>query len=113
VLGFTDTKNAGVAERGEKRLYSRDASGAPVAAVWLKSDGSILITNSSGSFLMAASGDVIINGVTIKANGDIDAPGLIEAPTIEAATSLKVLSKELNAHVHPGVTVGPGSTGPF
>src|SRR5690606_15620971 len=42
-VGFFDPKNEGTAGSGERRIYARDADGAPVAAVWCKADGSIEI----------------------------------------------------------------------
>ena len=118
-VGVVDTKNAGAAAAGEVRRYSRDASGAPVAVFWLKSDGSIVVSNAGGSFVMAPGGAVTINGVEIDTGGSITAPGdmsaggEVSAPTIAADTSLTVASKELNGHVHGGVTPGAGNTLPF
>lgn len=61
----TERKAAG----GERRLYSRDADGNPVAEVWLKADGSVEATSLSGngsmsmdpSGVVSASGDVVAN----------------------------------------------------
>jgi hypothetical protein len=52
-VGYADPDNAPVAGDGEVRLYARDSSGAPVAIVHCKADGSIEI---------AGSGTVTING---------------------------------------------------
>jgi len=96
VIGYLDPKNPGIAEEGEKRIYSRDSEGNVVAEVWLKNDGttevkngeitfilnpdgSHKLNNSSGSFELLANGDVNINGVIIKANGDVTTPGTIVA----------------------------------
>lgn len=42
-VAYLDPANAGVAAAGEKRIYSRDADGVPIAVVWLRSDGTIEI----------------------------------------------------------------------
>ena len=118
-VGFVDTKNAGVAGAGEVRRYARNAAGSPVAVFWLKADGTIVVMNFAGSIVMAPSGSVVINGVTIDPNGNIDAPGdmsaggEVSAPTVAADTSLTVASKELNGHVHGGVSAGGDNTAPF
>lgn len=41
IVGYVDPKNEGQAASGEKRFYARNASGAVVCSVWLKSDGSL------------------------------------------------------------------------
>lgn len=64
-IGFTDVKNAGKTAAGEKRIYARNSSGNAVNEMWLKGDGSILISNGSVTFTI--SGD----NVTIKNPGNI------------------------------------------
>lgn len=64
VSGYHDPKNLQTAAAGEKRIYSRDESGATVAEVWLKNDGSINIQSINGA-------SVFINGVEITPDGDI------------------------------------------
>ncbi len=41
--GYSDPDNDGVAAQGEKRSYARSPAGTPVAEVYLKGDGSIVI----------------------------------------------------------------------
>lgn len=77
--GYVDVKNAGTAEPGDVRIYSRDANRAPVAQIVVRgngeiliesnpvivligSDGTVSIGNGPGSFDMAADGTVSING---------------------------------------------------
>ena len=122
-VGFADTKNVGVAAAGEVRRYSRNASGSPVAVLWLKTDGSIEIVNGGGSFVMAPGGNVTINGVEIDTSGNITTPGTVDADTVdadtvdadtvEAGSSLTVNGKEVDGHLHGGVTPGGGQTAPF
>lgn len=64
-----------IAKAGEKRIYSRDESGAVKAEVYLKADGTAEIKNASGLFVMEPGGDVVINGVRITKAGVIQTPG--------------------------------------
>jgi len=82
-VGFLDTKNPPVSGDGERRLYSRDEAGDIVAIIFIKKDGSIQINN--GSDFAVRFGDM------------------------EAA--FNELQSKFNAHVHPGVSTGGGSTG--
>ena len=68
-VGYRDSKNAGKASPGEKRIYSRSNDGTEIAEVWLKNSGEISITNGVGVFTMLPNGDVVINGVRILADG--------------------------------------------
>lgn len=112
-VGYIDTENEGVAVPGEVRIYGRDSSGNIVNEVWLRADGSVLISNANGSFELKAdgsiigqnsagsfelevSGDFVVNGATITALGDV----------------VTALGRSLDTHVHPGVTTGPSNTGP-
>jgi hypothetical protein len=65
--GYADTKNAGKALPGEKRIYSRDAEGAIVAEVWLQGDGKIEMITPIGVRLGAANAsEAIPKGTTQK-----------------------------------------------
>lgn len=101
VTGYADVRNAGKAAAGEKRIYARDASGALKIELWLKGDGRLVITNSSGTVEMAANGDVTINGVVIDADGNITAPGEVTAMAAVPAESVT-----LSQHIH-GTGAGP------
>lgn len=65
-------------------------------------DGSIQGVNGNGSFELQAGGDFIVNGVTIKANGDVIMPN-----------SLLLNGKEIDDHDHniTGGSSAPGPTG--
>lgn len=110
VVGYMDPLNVGAAGPGEKRIYARDAAGAAVNAVWLRSDGSLGMFNAGGSVVLAASGVVTINGVTIDTSGNITTPGTVDAAAVEAA-SIEAAGLELAGHTH-AVTTAPGTTGP-
>jgi hypothetical protein len=99
-VGGVDTVNAGEAAPGEFRAYGRDASGAVVAVVWLKGDGSIHLTNAGGgSIILEASGVINLNGATVSL------AGIIEAPNVIAGVGPATVS--LLTHVH--TSAAPGS----
>jgi hypothetical protein len=49
-------------ESGESLVFSRNANGDVVSSLYLKTDGSVLCSNDSGSFELKANGQVSING---------------------------------------------------
>lgn len=96
-VGYRDTQNPSVAAKGERRLYARNAAGETVAVLWLKGDGTVVVTNLAGkSMEMAPNGDV-----TIK--GNLFVEGEITAKSALPATKVK-----LSTHLHP-TGVGPTS----
>ena len=61
VVGYVDPINTPKANEGDKRIYARDPNnGTPVNEVWLKNDGSVLISNDNGSVLLRVDGGSII-----------------------------------------------------
>lgn len=89
-VGYIDPKNTQTAAEGEKRIYSRNpATGAAVAELHLKNDGSAVLSNASGILTLQVNGDFNINGVIIKASGDVTMPN-----------SLVLNGKELDGHTH-------------
>lgn len=71
--GYLDPVNTAVANKGDKRIYGRDTNtGAPVNQVWLKNDGSILISNDNGSVLLSPDGGALTTtpGGTFDAKAD-------------------------------------------
>lgn len=104
-VGYADTRNAGLAAPGEKRIYSRSAAGAVMAWVWLHADGSVIVENAAGGVIeMAAGGDVTINGVVIAMDGSVTAPGEVTAMLTGPGTGVN-----LSTHPHP-TAVGPTGT---
>ncbi len=96
-VGYADPVNEPKAAEGEKRIYGRDPStGLAVNEVWLKADGSVIISNALGAIELKADGSVDINGATITPTG-----GVITA-----------LGRDLDLHVHSGVTSGGQTSGP-
>lgn len=106
-VGYLDPTNVGQAGPGERRIYSRAADGAPMAWAWFKADGSIEITNDGGgSIVMAAGGDITLNGVTIDTAGNLIGPGIIEGDTVRTAAGI-----DLDNHGHP-INSGSSAPGP-
>lgn len=134
--GYIDPVNTPKANEGDKRIYGRKADGTLVNEVWLKNDGSILVSNDNGSILLRAdgsiksdngsgffelktSGDIDLNGVNIDPSGNILCPTTIIAVTsvssvlIEAVTpsgSLMVQGKEMKGHTHTQANDSGGNT---
>lgn len=54
-VAYLDPANAGQAAAGEKRIYSRDGNGVPIAVVWLKADGTIELGLNPTDFVARAS----------------------------------------------------------
>lgn len=88
-VGYLDPRNEQKAGPGDKRVYARDAdTGATVAELWLKSDGTATLINAGGSVTLApggaitgandggqfelqAGGDFVANGATMTTDGDV------------------------------------------
>lgn len=70
-IGYIDPNNALITSVGEKRIYSRDASGTVKVSFWLKNDGSARLENDSGYLELKADGTVEANGAKILPNGDV------------------------------------------
>jgi hypothetical protein len=88
VIGTNDVLSESVTAEGEVQIYSRDAEGVKQADILLKSDGSIKLTNASGSFELKAdgtceaSGDIIIDGISFleHIHSYIDSQGQAATP---------------------------------
>lgn len=81
-LGFIDTKNAGVALAGEKRIYGRDAAGAIVNQFYLKRDGTIYASNAGGSMNISPNGAIVLTNISggaihILPSGDVMINGIL------------------------------------
>lgn len=75
VVGYIDPKNDSKAAAGEKRIYARDGDGASIVEVWLKNDGTAVISNANGSLTLHPSGEFNINGARITVAGDVVTAG--------------------------------------
>lgn len=72
--GYIDSTVAKISNPGEKRIYARSAEGVQVAEIYIKNSGDVSISNTAGSFLLEAGGNIVINGVTITPAGQIITP---------------------------------------
>lgn len=100
--GYNDTKNAGTAAPGEKRIYGRTPDGTLVNEFWLKGDGSFVYTDiKNGKSLEFKDGKLNVDG-DIVATGSVSADGEVTANA--SATPTK-----LSTHKHPTAGNGPPS----
>jgi hypothetical protein len=95
VIGYVQ-KNR-IAQVGEFRAYSTDTSGAFKFNVWVRADGTVLIGDSNSP---SAYTDFLVKFNALKSGYDLLRTDLNNFVTI------------FNAHVHSGVTTGPGASGP-
>jgi hypothetical protein len=110
--GYLDSKNTPKALPGDKRIYARNSSGDVVVELWLKNEGSAILTNNSGTLTLESDGKFNINGVIIDTSGNITtSSGTITAQKIIGTSSVEAASKELAGHTHPAGDP-PGNTGP-
>lgn len=102
ILGYQDPKNAGTAGAGEHRLYSRSSDGLIVAEIWLKADGSILISNAVGASTveLAADGAIALSNAT--GGIAVDAAG-----NVTATTPLGQFGSGTHTHTTPFGPSGP------
>lgn len=129
VVGYLDPINDPKAQPGDKRIYGRDAdSGGVVVEVWLKNDGTAIVSNANGSitlrpdgsikgdngngsFELQVGGDFVVNGVIIDTGGNITSPATITGNTLVGSSSVIADGKELVGHDH-GITSGSSAPGP-
>lgn len=121
-VGYLDPVNKPKAAVGEKIIYSRDSEGVLIAEVWLKNDGTLVLSNPKGLFELRADGSIkgqnSIGFFELEMNGDfvvntvrIDPQGNLTATSL-SAPSVLANDKELAEHQHGGVKTGGGFTGP-
>lgn len=76
-IGYLDPLNEPKAQPGDKRIYGRDAeSGAVVVEVWLKNDGTAIVSNDNGSVTLRPDGGTITE--TPESTFDAAADGSIK-----------------------------------
>lgn len=104
VVGFIDPVNVPVSEPGDNRSYSRDeTTGTTVAQVWIKNDGSILISNDNGSVTITPDGVVEINGNTDFAVAFND----MQTAFDQLVTDVNAFVTKFNTHTHNGAVGAP------
>lgn len=104
VVGYLDPKNEQKAAPGEKRIYARDSGGASIVELWLKNDGTAVLENNNGSVILAANGNITINGADITINGEsitVNGPTNINGATIPLSGEV-ITAAGLNTddHIH-------------
>lgn len=114
-IAYADTVNIPKANKGDKRIYSRDSSGVMAAEAWLKNDGEILFSNGSGTITLLPNGNIDLNGVVIDPSGNINSPGKVTGDIVEGTSSLLASTSEVIGHDHVIVSgsSAPGPTGPL
>ena len=110
---------------GERRLYSTNQAGDTVTAeVFLKQDGTVLIKNAevtitvspSGLLEILTTGNTEITSAKMIINNDVDIIGSldvsvkIDAPIIDASTTMSVNSKDVETHKHSQGVDSDGDT---
>ena len=106
IIAFNENITLQLDPDGSGKIFNEDIT------IQLNADGSGKLFNASGFIELLASGVVDINGATIDTSGKITSPVEVVAPTGTFSTSLTIAGKELNGHLHSGVTAGPSPTGP-
>ena len=107
-VAYADTRNAGLALPGEKRIYGRDENGAIVCSIRLRRDGSIEATNAEGSYKLSAAGvlEATVTTLTIgngagtmdlAVDGTWTINGLIISPAGEITNAAGIV---LGTHTH-------------
>lgn len=119
IVAMVESDAVQSANAGEKRLYARDAARGEVVQLWLKNDGTAVLSNDNGSFTLfpdgsqkganesgyyelKSDGTMDINTATIDPEGNIKATS-VHAPSIVAD------GKELTEHDHD---INDGSSAP-
>ena len=110
---------------GERKIYSRDTSGALVASAHFKADGTVEVTNELGAATLLPDGSWDANGVIADKDGNLEVPGnllvggniggggvtmdagVLTADTVETSGGI-----DLDTHTHGGVSTGSSDTGP-
>lgn len=91
IVGYADTKNAGVALPGEKRTYARSEDGTVVGHVYLRRDGTIELE--------------------LDANGFVAIAGLVDARLATLRSDLTTLKTAIGSGF-TAVGVGGAASGP-
>lgn len=88
-IGYLDPLNEAKAQPGDKRIYGRNAeSGVVSVEVWLKNDGTAIVSNDSGSVTLYPDGGTIIN--TPLSTFDVSTNGSIRGNNDNGSFELNV-----------------------
>jgi hypothetical protein len=111
-------KKPGIQNPGSNRKYSYSDSvylggminAVPAATLWLKSDGTWVLTDKPGNVLQGTSSGITmtpVSGQALTVNGPITATGKITGSDFSDGTVTSY-----KTHTHSGVTTGGGTSGP-
>ena len=116
-LGYQDPDSAPVAGAGEKRIYARSGPGVMACEVWLKADGTVLVSNPLGSLELQADGAVLVSNaqgsleLTVDGTARItNALGSLELAAAGGATvttPLGTFGATTHLHTSPFGPTGP------
>jgi hypothetical protein len=112
VSGYHDSKNEGKAKPGEKRIYSRSTAGTPVAEIYLRDDGRIVIEvlkTGGASLLIKSAGTVVIDSPDIRIGNESASQPIARVGDLVAVTVPQLLSA---APGSPCVPVPPTAVTP-
>jgi hypothetical protein len=85
-LGYQDPANVGLAGPGEHRLYARAEDGTVVAQLWLKADGTVVLSNDAATVELAADGSLTAQNDTVQLA--VGADGLVSVTNGQASLEL-------------------------
>jgi hypothetical protein len=107
VVGFDDPNNAGTAEPGERRGYSRQADGTPAAEYHLKANGDVVIRSfvATGKIYLESAGPVIVKSPDVRL-GDETASRQVACVGDLVAGSIHALTTS------PGTPIAPAAGSP-
>jgi hypothetical protein len=99
ILGYQDPETTPVAEAGEKRIYARSGPGTLACEVWLKADGSVVISNDVGSVTLGPGG-------TLRAENSL-ASAELTTSGFTVQTLLGTFGATTHTHTTPWGPSGP------
>jgi len=100
-LGYQDPRTAPLAGAGDKRIYARSGAGVASCQVWLKADGSVLISNDQGAVELKPDGTALVS----NAQGSIE---LAASGAVTVTTPLGTFGADTHMHTTPfGPSGGP------
>lgn len=88
VVGYIDPLNEPKAQPGDKRIYARDEDGVVIVEIWLKNDGTAVISNDNGSVMLRPDGGTITT--TPESTFDTAADGSIKGDNGNGSFELAV-----------------------
>lgn len=101
-VGYQDPSTEPRAGGGEKRIYARSGPGVVACEVFLRADGSLVLSNPAGSVELAPDGALVLRNAL--ASLELSAAG-----TASLRTILGTFGLDTHAHLAPP---GGGLTGP-